>query len=183
MKLIIGLGNPGKDYFATRHNAGFMAVDAFAKEIGATWKADAKRKALVASAVVNGKKIVLAKPQTFMNLSGDAAAALVSFYKVAPENTLLIHDDMDIEPGRMQFKKGGSAAGHNGVASVYERLGTQNVHRLRIGIGRPTEPRMASEDWVLGKLSTENTSKPLDIIAGMRDWIEGGIVKATNRWN
>ncbi len=183
MKLIIGLGNPGKEYEATRHNAGFMAVDALAKEMDAGWKADAKRKAIVASATVNGEKVVLAKPQTFMNLSGDAAAALVSFYKVDPRDILLVHDEMDIEPGRIQFKDGGSAAGHNGVASVYERLGTQDIQRLRIGIGRPPVGQMRGEDWVLSALSPQDAPKALDMTSRMRDWIEGGIATASGKWN
>jgi peptidyl-tRNA hydrolase, PTH1 family len=183
MKLIIGLGNPGKKYAGTRHNAGFMAVDAFAKEIGTEWKADAKRKALVATAIIGGEKIILAKPQTFMNLSGEAAAALASFYKAAPEDILLVHDDMDLDIGRIQFKNGGSPAGHNGVASVYERLGTKDIQRLRIGIGRPPDDRTPSEDWVLDELSPQNALPAIDIISGMRDWIVGGILKASNAWN
>jgi peptidyl-tRNA hydrolase, PTH1 family len=183
MKLIIGLGNPGKKYETTRHNAGFVAVDAFAKEIGAEWKTDAKRKAIVATATIGREKIVLAKPQTFMNLSGEATAALASFYKITPESILLVHDDMDLEPGRIQFKNGGSAAGHNGVTSVYEHLGTKDIHRLRIGIGRPADDRIPAEDWVLGALSPNDALPALDIIAGMRDWIEGGIVKAMNERN
>jgi PTH1 family peptidyl-tRNA hydrolase len=183
MKLIIGLGNPGKEYEATRHNAGFIAVDAFAKEVDADWKTDAKRKAIIATATINSEKVILAKPQTFMNLSGDAAATLVSFYKVAPRDILLVHDEMDIEPGRIQFKDGGSAAGHNGVASVYERLGTQEIQRLRIGIGRPPVGQMRGEDWVLSQMSPLDAPKPLDTTSGMRDWIEGGIAKASGKWN
>jgi PTH1 family peptidyl-tRNA hydrolase len=182
MKLIIGLGNPGREYECTRHNAGFMAMDAFADDIDANWKNDAKRKALVATSDVNGKKVILAKPQTFMNLSGDATTALLSFYKIEPKNILLVHDDMDIEPGRIQFKLGGSPAGHNGVTSVYERLGTKEIQRLRIGIGRP-QGRASSEDWVLSELSTEDAPNALDISAAMRDWIEGGMVRASDRWN
>jgi len=182
MKLIIGLGNPGKKYEATRHNAGFMAVDAFAEELDAAWKKDVKRKAFVATATVGSEKVILAKPQTFMNNSGEAAAALVSFYKADPRGILLVHDDMDLPPGRIQFKDGGSAAGHNGVASVYERLGTTGIQRLRIGIGHPEE-QIPAEDWVLRALSTHDAPNALDIVSGMRDWIEGGLVKARDRWN
>jgi PTH1 family peptidyl-tRNA hydrolase len=182
MKLIIGLGNIGAKYEGTRHNLGFNSVDAFALEEEATWKEDIKRKAFVAKVVVDDKQVLLAKPTTFMNRSGEAVQALASFYKIEPKDLLVVHDDMDLEPGRIQFKDGGSPAGHNGVENIYERLGSTNIQRLRIGIGQP-QGRMAAEDWVLGKLSTEMTPNAIDIIAGMRDWIEYGVNEAANRWN
>lgn len=182
MKLIIGLGNPGREYESTRHNAGFMALDAVSAEIDAKWKSDAKRKSLIGIADVEGEKVILAKPQTFMNLSGEAATALVAFYKVDLKDVLLVHDEMDLDPGRIQFKIGGSPAGHNGVSSVYERLGTKEIQRLRIGVGRP-QGRASAEDWVLSEMSTEDAPNALDISAAMRDWIEHGIVTASERWN
>ena len=176
MKLIIGLGNPGKNYEGTRHNLGFFAVDAFVREQGGTWKADVKRKANVCALVLGKEKVVLAKPTTFMNLSGEAVQALASFYKVGHEDILLIHDEMDLVPGRIQLKpEGGRDAGHNGVASIQERLGTKALPRLRIGIGRPEHPNQPTEDYVLGPLSTENTPSALDITSKMRDWIEGRV--------
>ncbi len=178
MKLIIGLGNPGTAYDRTRHNVGFMAVDAFAKDAEATWKADAKRKANVARAGTTA----LAKPTTFMNNSGDAAAALVSFYKVAPEDVLVVHDEMDLPPGRFKFTGEGGPAGHNGVEDIQAKLGTDKIARLRIGIGRPTID-YSTTDYVLDRLSPENTPNPLDTVSAMRDWIEGGLEKASNRWN
>jgi len=182
MKLIIGLGNIGAKYQGTRHNLGFDAVDAFAVEEDALWKEDAKRKAFIAKVIVQDESIVLAKPTTFMNRSGDAVQALTSFYKIDPKDLLVIHDDMDLEQGRIQFKEGGSPAGHNGIDHIYERLGTKNVQRMRIGIGRP-EGSMAAEDWVLGKLSPENAPNAIDTVAGMRDWIEYGLETASNNWN
>lgn len=183
MKLIVGLGNPGKEYEGTRHNAGFLAVDAFADQLGAAWADDTKRKAETTKALLGSETILLAKPTTYMNRSGEALQMLVSFYKIAPQDLLVVHDDMDLEPGRMQFKRDGGAAGHHGVQDILERLGTDRVNRLRIGIGRPEQAQIPSEDWVLGKLSTEQSPNLLDTSFAMRDWIEEGVETAANRWN
>ena len=184
MKLILGLGNPGAEYTNTRHNAGFVAVDAFAASVEGAWTHDAKRKAEVCKYTVDGDAVLLAKPDTFMNLSGDAAQSLVSFYKVALEDVLIVHDELDLPPGRIQFKSEGGDAGHNGVASILERLGTEKIARLRIGIGRPAgDISTPTADYVLGALSTEDAPNALDTIAAMRDWIESGVEKAMNRWN
>jgi PTH1 family peptidyl-tRNA hydrolase len=176
MKLIIGLGNPGKKYRGTRHNLGFIAVDAFAKQEGGVWKKDEKRKAETCQVTVGEEKVILAKPTTFMNLSGEAATALLSFYKVSIENLLIVHDELDLAPGRIQLKPAGSrAAGHNGVASIQERLSTKEIPRLRLGIGRPEPDQEPIESYVLGPLSTEHPPNVLDITSKMRDWIEGRV--------
>lgn len=182
MKLIVGLGNPGKKYQNTRHNAGFIAVDAFAKANDASWRDESARKAHISQCTVGETKVLLAKPQTFMNLSGDAVQSIASFYKIDPSDILIVQDEMDFDPGRIQFKPGGGPAGHNGIKSIQERMGTQDIARLRIGIGKPTPP-MATEDWVLGKLSTDDSFNPLDIVSGMRDWIVYGTEYAASRWN
>jgi PTH1 family peptidyl-tRNA hydrolase len=182
MKLIIGLGNIGETYAGTRHNLGFDAVDAFASAYDAAWKEDRKRNAMTTKAAVGDQNVVLAKPTTYMNRSGDAVQALISFYKVDLKDVLIIHDDMDLEPGQIRFKAGGSAAGHHGIEHIYERLGNTDVQRMRIGIGRPEE-HIPAEDWVLGKLSPEHAPNALDIVSGMRDWIEYGLETASNRWN
>ncbi len=182
MKLIIGLGNPGRDYETTRHNVGFLAVDAFAGEEDGDWRKDTKRKAWITDVRISREKIILAKPSTYMNRSGEAASELVRFYKIPLENVLVIHDEMDIEPGRLKFISKGRSAGHNGVEDVQEKLGTTDIQRLRIGIGRP-RMRMRPETWVLSELSPEDAPNALDIIAAMRDWIEYGIEKASNKWN
>lgn len=182
MKLIIGLGNVGTRYEGTRHNIGFESVNAFGSEYDATWKEQKRRKAYVASVTVRGETVILAKPTTYMNRSGEAVQALLSYYKVEPEDLLIVHDDMDLEPGRIQFKDGGSAAGHNGIEDIHRVLGTQDIQRLRIGIGHPpnnTEPA----DWVLTNLSPKEAPNALDIISGMRDWIEYGMQTASNTWN
>lgn len=182
MKLIVGLGNPGKEYVKTRHNLGFLSVDAFAKHEGAVWKSDTKRHAEIATATIEKTKVVLAKPDTYMNRSGQAVQAIASYYRIPEKNILIIHDDMDLEEGRTQFKAGGNAAGHNGIKDIQETLKTKSLERLRIGIGRPTPP-IKPEDWVLGKLSPTYTPESIDIVAKMRDWIVYGIEIASNRWN
>lgn len=183
MKLIVGLGNPGSEYTETRHNAGFLAVQALAVSEEGEWKHDDKRKADVCRIEVNGESVLLAKPTTFMNASGEAVQALLSFYKVAPEDLLVVHDEMDVAPGAMRFKQGGGDAGHNGITSIIERLGTDNFARLRLGIGRPGPDHPPTADYVLGHLSPKDDLNILDAISGMRDWIEGGMGKAMNHWN
>lgn len=159
MKLILALGNPGTKYEGTRHNAGFEALDYLA----AAWSAgpfekDAKRSAEVAKASVTGESVLLAKPDTFMNESGSAVSALLHFYKLSPADLLVLHDDMDIASGTYRFTASSRAAGHNGVADVIEKLGTQDFARLRIGIGRPQDVLdicQPGHDFVLGRF-TEN---------------------------
>lgn len=182
MKVIVGLGNPGKEYDGTRHNVGFFAVDALAKDAESNWKKDTKRHAQVAKADIDGIPVILAKPETFMNKSGDAVQSLLSFYKMEMEDVLVVHDDMDIQGGRIQFKTGGGAAGHHGIEHIIETLGSDAFQRLRIGVGKPEDNR-PSEDWVLGHLSTRDTPNALDITSAMRDWIRDGVEKSSNRWN
>lgn len=182
MKLIVGLGNPGKTYEGTRHNVGFFAVEIFAKENGAAWKEEPSRKAAIASCMVDETKVLLAKPQTYMNCSGDAVQAIASFYKIQPKDILIVQDEMDFDEGRMQFKANGGPAGHNGIRHIQERLGTQEISRLRLGIGKPAPP-MSTEHWVLGKLSSNDAFNTLDIISGMRDWIVYGTEYAASHWN
>jgi PTH1 family peptidyl-tRNA hydrolase len=183
MKLIIGLGNPGAEYDNTRHNVGFAAVDAFAAEEDGVWKKDAKRKAETCTLKMGEETVILAKPTTFMNLSGEAASALASFYKVSPADILVIHDEMDLDPGVLRFKADGGAAGHNGIISIQEQTGTDKFARLRIGIGHPKQMAREGKDHVLSQLSPQETPNALDVIAGMRDWIEEGTEKAMNKWN
>jgi len=134
--LIAGLGNPGREYRETRHNIGFMAVDA----ISDAWKIRLSRlqsKALVGNGMLGEKKIVLAKPQTFMNLSGNAVASLLRFYKIPLSQLLVIHDDLDLPVGTLRLRPGGGSAGQKGLGSIIQQVGTQDFPRLRLGIGRP----------------------------------------------
>ncbi|MFA6486341.1 MAG: aminoacyl-tRNA hydrolase [Candidatus Magasanikbacteria bacterium] len=166
MKLLIGLGNPGKEYEKTRHNAGFLALDTLAKNLELKFKLDKKMKAEVAK----NAEIILAKPQTFMNESGVAVRALMDFYKLKPNDIVVIHDDKDIPLGEWRDQTDRSAAGHNGIKSIIEHLGTQNFRRLRIGIATPEMARFDDKaDFVLGKFSKDE----LKIVEGViRDIIE-----------
>lgn len=142
MKLIIGLGNPGKEYEKTRHNAGFMVIDALAKELGASFKFQKKFNAEIAQVKLENEDVVLLKPQTFMNLSGTPARAVMDFYKIKPENIVVIHDDKDIMFGDVKYQTDRSAAGHNGIKSIIEHLGTQNFARIRIGVAWEDKEKM-----------------------------------------
>jgi len=139
MKIFIGLGNPGAEYSITKHNVGFMLADRLAEELGAeTWRNNFN--ALYAETFLDGEKILLVKPQTFMNLSGEAVGAIKNFYKVAPENLIVAHDDMDLPVGKIRLRPKGSGGGHHGIESIIQHLGgEQNFPRVRIGIGRPAQ--------------------------------------------
>ena len=147
--LVVGLGNPGAQYVNTRHNVGFMAVDVLAGE-NASWKSE--KNALTARVDINGNRVIFVKPQTFMNNSGVAVAALMAFYKIPLENIVVIHDDMDIPVGDCREKIGGGSAGHNGIRSIDSHIGRE-YRRIRIGIGHPRDFDLPMDpaDWVLGK--------------------------------
>jgi len=184
MKLLLGLGNPGDQYSSTRHNAGFLALDALADDAdaGGSWSKKKDMHAEVRTIRLGDETVILAKPQTFMNASGESARQLISFYKLNGEDVLIVHDDMDIEIGKMRFTSGGSAAGHNGVQDIYDQLGIKTLPRLRLGIGRPPEP-MTGEAWVLAQLSPSDLPPKGDIVKALTDWITGGTTEASNRWN
>lgn len=137
MKLIVGLGNPGRKYQATRHNAGFWWVERLAEICGASLRAEARFHGLTARLAPPHAGIWLLLPQTFMNNSGRAVAALASFYRIAPEDILVVHDELDLPPGTARLKKSGGAGGHNGVSDIAAQLGTKDFWRLRLGIGHP----------------------------------------------
>ena len=163
MRLIVGLGNPGPDYEKTRHNAGFWLVD----ELAWTWKAslrpETKFSGETGRASVNGQDIWLLKPMTYMNLSGQAVAALARFYKIAPEEILVVHDELDLPPGVARFKQGGGHGGHNGLKDIIARLGTPNFWRLRLGIGHPGD-RNEVVNFVLKKPRAEEMQAIEDAI-------------------
>ncbi|MBE6456373.1 MAG: aminoacyl-tRNA hydrolase [Alphaproteobacteria bacterium] len=150
--LVVGLGNPGAQYANTRHNVGFMAVDYLAG-VGATWKNE--KDALTTRAEIDGRRVIFVKPQTFMNNSGVAVGALMTFYKIPLENLIVIHDDMDITVGDCREKIGGGSAGHNGIRSIDAHVG-RDYRRIRIGIGHPRDFDLPIDpaDWVLGKFGT-----------------------------
>jgi PTH1 family peptidyl-tRNA hydrolase len=146
--LVAGLGNPGREYADTRHNIGFMVADELARRHGGTWRG--KFSGDLSELRIGGERVALLKPQTFMNVSGRSVAATARFFKVPPEALLVVHDEVDLDLGRMQARLGGGLAGHNGLRSVAADLGTPDFLRLRIGIGRPErgDPRPVA-DWVL----------------------------------
>ena len=149
--LVVGLGNPGSQYEATRHNVGFRAVDALAKEAGV--KIDrAKFQALTAQATVGGVRVLLMKPQTYMNLSGVAVKQAADFYKVPPERVLVLFDDIDLDVGRLRIRRNGSAGGHNGIKSIISSLGSQEFPRIKIGVGAKPHPDDLA-DWVLSRFT------------------------------
>lgn len=155
IKLFVGLGNPGPEYQATRHNAGFWWLEALAQQLQAKFVMDKAYHGLVARATVNGQALWLLKPQTFMNLSGKAVAALAHFFKIEPAEILVAHDEIDIAPGEAKLKLGGSHAGHNGLRDIHARLGSDQYWRLRLGVGHPG---VKSEviNWVLKNPSLED---------------------------
>jgi PTH1 family peptidyl-tRNA hydrolase len=154
IKLFVGLGNPGPEYEATRHNAGFWWLEELARELKVSLVPERGWQALVARANVHGQTVWLLEPRSFMNLSGRAVAALARFYKIAPEDILVVHDELDVVPGQAKLKFGGSHAGHNGLRDIHAQLGTDDYWRLRLGIGHPG---VKSEvvNWVLKKPAPE----------------------------
>jgi PTH1 family peptidyl-tRNA hydrolase len=157
IKLFVGLGNPGSEYEATRHNAGAWWVDALAQELKVTLVPDRSYHGLVARTTVHGRTIWLLQPRTFMNLSGRSVAALARFFKIPPEEMLVVHDELDLVPGQAKLKLGGSHAGHNGLRDIHAQLGTDDFWRLRLGIGHPGV-RDEVVNWVLKRPMADQRS-------------------------
>jgi len=158
IRLIVGLGNPGPEYEQTRHNAGFWLVDNLAGSVRLS--RETRFNALAAKTVINGQEIWLLEPQTYMNRSGQSVGALARFYKITPEEVLVVHDELDLPPGTAKIKKGGSSGGHNGLKDITAALGTQDYWRLRIGIGHPRSLglQQAVADFVLHRPRKEEQS-------------------------
>ena len=150
IKLFVGLGNPGPEYEATRHNGGFWWVDALARELKVHLAMDKGYHGMVARTTVHGQTVWLLQPQTFMNLSGKSVAALARFFKIAPNEILVAHDELDIAPGQVKLKFGGSHAGHNGLRDIHAQLGSSDYWRLRLGVGHPGN-KAEVVNWVLKK--------------------------------
>jgi peptidyl-tRNA hydrolase, PTH1 family len=148
MKLIVGLGNPGPQYEQTRHNVGFRVVDRLAEQ--QRWSWERRGRAMLANGTIGSEKVVLIKPLTYMNNSGEAVGELLRWYKVQPEDVLVVCDDLDLPPGKVRLRSNGSAGGHNGLSSIIHHLHTNQFPRLRVGIGRPSNDRMDTVDYVLG---------------------------------
>lgn len=182
IKLFVGLGNPGLDYAATRHNAGFWWIDELARELKVSLSMDKSCHGYVARTTVGAQTIWLLQPQTFMNLSGKSVAGLARFFKIAPEEILVAHDELDITPGDVKLKLGGSHAGHNGLRDIHAQLGSANYWRLRIGVGHPGV-KAEVINWVLKKPSMEQRQLIDEGIArslkAVPDMIKGDMDKAT----
>ena len=163
--LVVGLGNPGAEYVNTRHNVGFMAVDALAGA-NATWKKE--KNALVFATTIDGRRVIFVKPQTYMNNSGVAVLALMTFYKVPLENIIVIHDDMDLKIGDVREKIGGGSAGHNGIKSIDANVG-RDYKRVRLGIGHPRDFDLPMDpaDWVLGRFGAVQIATINNVIDGI----------------
>jgi PTH1 family peptidyl-tRNA hydrolase len=153
--MIVGLGNPGRDYADTRHNAGFWFVDTLVRKYGGNFKTEKKFQGEVARSVIDGKEIWLLKPDTYMNLSGQAVLALMQFYKIDLANILVVHDDLDLPAGVARLKQGGGHGGHNGLRDISQRCGGNGFQRLRLGIGHPGDKSRVT-DHVLNKVSRED---------------------------
>lgn len=189
MWLIVGLGNPGKQYALTRHNLGFMVADYLAEEYTSSF-GDHKGLTQLAKANISSPsgvyKTFLAKPLTFMNASGQAVASLAQYYDIAVDHLIVIHDDLDLEFGRIKLKKGGSAGGHNGIRSIDQSLGTQQYYRIRLGIGSPSRGSHDSTvDWVLGKFKSSDQPQLNELIVKAADatymLLTQGLAKAQER--
>ena len=185
MKLIVGLGNPGRDYEGTRHNIGFMVVDAIADGVSHTsWREDYK--AEICSCTIEGEKVLLVKPQTFMNLSGESVGPLMRYYKLTPEDVYVIYDDMDLPVGKLRIRPNGSAGGHNGIKSMISHLGTDAFPHFRFGIGRPL-PEWTVVDHVLSRFpedQQDTVQKGIKaMVKAVLGCVEVGIDKGMNLYN
>lgn len=185
MYLIVGLGNPGKQYAHTRHNVGFDVLEKLGAKMGVSITRS-KCKALVGEGFVAGQKVVLALPQTFMNLSGEAVQELAHWYRVEPEHLMIVYDDVDLAPGFIRIRKNGSAGTHNGMRSIIGCLGYENFPRLRVGVGQKREGYELA-DWVLGHYIGEEADaadKAFDLAAeALLDYIQNGIESAMCKFN
>ena len=184
--LIVGLGNPGADYAKTRHNAGFLLVEQLAARWRVDWKRERRFNAQMARAERHGRHVLLCQPQTFMNASGEAVGAMVSFYRLPRTRILVVVDDADLPLGEVRLRAGGSSGGHHGLESIEQHLGSREFARLRLGIGRQAGAREIT-GYVLGRLDRAEAAlmeKVLDRAAGQAEcWLNDGIQKAMNQFN
>ena len=184
--MILGLGNPGKQYEQTRHNAGFLALDILEKAFGAG-PAKSKSTAEFRVAKKGDRELLFVRPMTFMNLSGKAVNEIGSFYKIPADHIIVIADDVSLDVGRMRIREKGSDGGHNGLKDILRVLGTQQLTRIKIGVGQKPHPDYDLADWVLGKFSQEDLQKLEPVFKSLPDCLElllqGDLAKAQNRFN
>jgi PTH1 family peptidyl-tRNA hydrolase len=183
--LIVGLGNPGREYAHNRHNVGFECVELLAEKHSISLD---KRllKARLGTGQVAGRHVILAKPQTFVNSSGEAVGPIARYYKVPPRDVLVIYDDLDLPQGTIRVRPSGSSGGHNGIVSIIEHLGTQGFPRIRVGIGRPPG-RMEPKDYVLQDFGPSERGAMVDVyervVGAVETFVQGGIRETMNRYN
>ncbi|PVV10579.1 MAG: aminoacyl-tRNA hydrolase [gamma proteobacterium symbiont of Ctena orbiculata] len=184
IKLIVGLGNPGADYEATRHNVGFWFVDRLAQQQHQSFRSESRHLGLVCKLTIAGKELRLLKPKTFMNRSGQAVSSLANYFRISPREILVVHDELDLEPGQVRLKTGGGHAGHNGLRDIMSALGSRDFHRLRIGIDHPND-RHAVVNYVLGRPSKSDREAIDgaidDAIDSLHEIVNGELQKAMNR--
>ena len=184
--IVVGLGNVGKEYEKTRHNAGFMAIDALAEKCGVRIDR-AKFHALTAEATIAGVRVLLMKPTTYMNNSGVAISEAAAFYKIAPENVIVLHDEISFDAGVMRIRRKGSAGGHNGLKSIIAHLGSDAFPRIKIGVGKKPSPEYDLVDFVLGKFSQDDLAKLAaendSIIASVELMLTGKTEEAMNKYS
>jgi PTH1 family peptidyl-tRNA hydrolase len=186
MKLIVGLGNPGKEYENTRHNTGFKCLDLVSSKLGVSVNRKAFS-ALIGKTTYKGEQIILMKPQTYMNLSGDAVQPAAAFYKVPPERVLVVSDDVSLPLGKLRIRASGSAGGHNGLKSIISRLGTEAFPRVKVGVGAPPNQDYDLADWVLSgfhgqdaKVIAEATERAADALESI---LSEGVDRAMSKFN
>lgn len=184
--LIVGLGNPGREYEKTRHNCGFRAIDLLAEQLG-TRIDKLKFQGLYAQVNYEGKKLFLLKPQTYMNLSGRSVLQLSSYFNIPPQRIIVMFDDISLEPGRLRIRPDGSAGGHNGIKSIIQEVGSQEFPRIKIGVGAKPNPHYDLADWVLSTFSA-NEEKALafaldNAAKAALAIIDRGVPEAANRFN
>lgn len=183
MKIVVGLGNPGREYAATRHNLGFVVVDSLFAQLAGT-PLRARFRSELAEAVDGGEKVIFVKPQTYMNLSGTAVREVAHWYRVAPEDVLIVLDELDLPFGAIRLRPSGSAGGHNGLGSIIEQLGTVEIPRLRIGIGRSHATARAQ---VLSRFAPAEAAELPEMVRRAADcalvWLREGMITAMNQCN
>ena len=184
MKIVVGLGNPGAQYASTPHSVGFEAVDRLAEKLGAGWEEKRAFKCLMARGKAGSHDVLLVKPQTFMNLSGESVAPVVRYHNATVDDLVVVQDDIDLPPGRVRIRKTGSAGGHNGVRNIIERLGTQDFKRIKIGVGKDKSDVIGH---VLGKFDPKTRELMDKVIADIPEMVEAvldkGADKAMNEFN
>lgn len=184
--MIVGLGNPGLEYEGSRHNIGFAALDAVCEKYGAECK-KMKFRSYMGDAKIEGKRVLLLKPLTYMNLSGEAVGEAARFYKISPENILVMFDDISLQPGVIRIRRKGSAGGHNGIKDIIAHLGSEDFPRIKIGVGEKPHPDYELKDWVLGKFPADQKKKVAgaidNAVSAVGEILKRGLDSAMNKYS